>query len=133
VNDSSGEKFMTLNAMRNMFREQIDFDTPSACSGAVHFVENQGENIMAEILSKSEIVEKGDWIKLNPDSKQNVTIKWQQDLSSKQEEYLVLPYSVKNKQASGSLFIQLGYADLFFGKCQKDESSNPLVSGGYKI
>lgn len=81
----------------------------------------------------AQIVEKGDWIKFNPDSKQEVTIKWQQDLGSRQEQYIALPYSVKDKEASGSLFIQLGLADEFFKKCQKDESSNPLVSGGYKI
>lgn len=79
------------------------------------------------------IVEKGDWIKFNPESKQTETIQWQQNFSSRQEEYIVLPYSVKDKEASGSLFIQLGLADLFFGKCSEDESSNPLVKGGYKI
>jgi hypothetical protein len=81
----------------------------------------------------AQIVEKGDWIKFNPDSKKEETIKWQQDLGSRQEQYIALPYSVKDKEASGSLFIQLGLADSFFQKCQKDESSNPLVSGGYKI
>ena len=79
------------------------------------------------------IVEKGDWIKFNPESKQTETIQWQQNFSNRQEEYIVLPYSVKDKEASGSLFIQLGLADLFFGKCSEDESSNPLVKGGYKI
>jgi hypothetical protein len=62
----------------------------------------------------AQIVEKGDWIKFNPDSKQEVTIKWQQDLGSRQEAYIALPYSVKDKEASGSLFIQLGLADSFF-------------------
>lgn len=86
---------------------------------------------MAETATK--IVEKGDWIKFNPEKKENVTIQWQQNLSSRQEEYIVLPYSVNGKQASGSLFIQLGLADSFFEKCSQDESSNPLVKGGYKI
>jgi hypothetical protein len=81
----------------------------------------------------AQIVEKGDWIKFNPDSKKEETIKWQQDLGSRQEQYIALAYSVKDKEASGSLFIQLGVADSFFQKCQKDESSNPLVNGGYKI
>ncbi|NES78280.1 MULTISPECIES: hypothetical protein [unclassified Okeania] len=79
------------------------------------------------------IVEKGDWIKFNPKAKEDQTIKWQQNLGSRQEEYIVVPYSVKDKQASGSLFIELGLADSFFEKCQEDESKNPLVSGGYKI
>lgn len=88
---------------------------------------------MAETANKFAIVEKGDWIKFDPNSKQTVTIKWQQNLSSRQEEYVVLPYSVKDKKASGSLFIQLGLADSFFEKCSKDESKNPLVNGGFKI
>lgn len=79
------------------------------------------------------IAEKGDWIKFNPEFKQTETIQWQQNFSNRQEEYIVLPYSVKGKEASGSLFIQLGFADLFFEKCSEDESSNPLVKGGYKI
>ena len=81
----------------------------------------------------AQIVEKGDWIKFNPDSKKEETIKWQQDLGSRQEQYIALAYSVQDKEASGSLFIQLGVADSFFQKCQKDESRNPLVDGGYKI
>ena len=81
----------------------------------------------------AQIVEKGDWIKFNPDSKEEETIKWQQDLGSRQEQYIALAYSVQDKEASGSLFIQLGVADSFFQKCQKDESRNPLVNGGYKI
>jgi hypothetical protein len=81
----------------------------------------------------AQIVEKGDWIKFNPDSKKEETIKWQQDLGSRQEQYIALPYSVKDKEASGSLFIQLGVADSFFKKCEEDKSTNPLVSGGYKI
>ncbi|MGB3514374.1 MAG: hypothetical protein WBA93_35215 [Microcoleaceae cyanobacterium] len=79
------------------------------------------------------IVDKGDWIKFNPKAKEDQTIKWQQDLGSRQEEYIVVPYSVKDKTASGSLFIQLGLADSFFDNCKEDESTNPLVSGGYKI
>ena len=81
----------------------------------------------------TQIVEKGDWIQFDPDSKKTETIRWQQKLSSRQEEYVALTYSVKDKQAGGSLFIQLGLADSFFKKCSKDESSNPIVPGGYKI
>ena len=88
---------------------------------------------MSQTANKTQIVENGDWIKFNPDSKENVTIKWQQQFSSRQEEYIVVPYSVKDKEASGSLFIQLGLADSFFAKCSQDESSNPLVKGGYKV
>lgn len=79
------------------------------------------------------IVEKGDWIKFDPASKTQETIKWQQDLGSRQAPYTVVPYTVKDKQAAGSLFIQSSLADQFFEKCQKDDSENPLVSGGYKI
>ena len=58
----------------------------------------------------AQIVEKGDWIKFNPDSKKEETIKWQQDFGSRQEQYIALPYSVNDKEASGSLFIQIGRA-----------------------
>jgi hypothetical protein len=85
------------------------------------------------LLSSDTIVDEGDWIQFDPSSKQVVTIKWQQDLGNRQETYIALPYSVKGKEASGSLFIQQDLADSFFQKCQTDESINPLVSGGYKI
>ncbi len=88
---------------------------------------------MSSTANKVEIVENGDWIKFNPDAKENVMIKWQQNFAERQEGYIVLPYSVLGKQASGSLFLQSGFADAFFAKCSPDESSNPLVKGGYKI
>ncbi|MCT7979822.1 hypothetical protein [Laspinema olomoucense] len=81
----------------------------------------------------TDIVEKGDWIKFNPESKKEETIKWKQNLTSRQEQYFVLPYSVIGKQANGSLFIQASLANSFFEKGQKDESSDNLVNGGSKI
>lgn len=81
----------------------------------------------------AEIVEKGDWIKFNPQAKESVTIEWQQNLGNRREEYIAIPYTVNGKNASGSLFVQAGAASDFFEKCSEDESTNPLVSGGYKI
>lgn len=81
----------------------------------------------------SNLVEKNDYIKFDPASKESVTIKWQQDLSERSEQYVVIPYTVIGKPASGSLFIQTGYAEEFMNKSEKDESTNPLVSGGSKI
>ncbi|MDJ1173614.1 hypothetical protein [Roseofilum capinflatum] len=82
----------------------------------------------------TELVEKGDWITFDPDSyKKEEVIRWQQNLGSREEPYVALLYSVKDKEASGSLFVLKGQANQFFAKCQKNESENPLVSGGYKI
>ena len=88
---------------------------------------------MVDNATKIAIVEKGDYIIFNPDSKGKITIKWQQNMVTMHEKYLALPYSVKDKEASGSLFIQLAFVDSFFEKCSEDESSNPLFKGGYKI
>ena len=81
----------------------------------------------------SNLVEKNDYIKFDPASKESVTIKWQKDLSERSEQYVVIPYTVIGKPASGSLFIQTSYAEEFMNKSEKDESTNPLVSGGSKI
>ncbi|MDY6782558.1 MAG: hypothetical protein SW833_08430 [Cyanobacteriota bacterium] len=81
----------------------------------------------------TEIVEKGDWIEIDPAFKENATIKWQQDLGNRQEPYIVYPYSVQGKQASGSLFIQLGLKKAFFSKCKVEDSDIVPGDKEYKI
>lgn len=81
----------------------------------------------------SNLVEKNDYIKFDPATKESVTIKWQQGGSERSDQYVVMPYTVIGKPASGSLFIQTSLAEEFMNKSEKDESTNPLVSGGSKI
>ena len=81
----------------------------------------------------AEIVEKGDWIEIVPDFKENATIKWQQDLGNRQEPYLVYPYSVEGKPAQGSLFIQFGLRKDFFKNCKVGESDIVPDEKEYKI
>lgn len=81
----------------------------------------------------SDLVEKNDYIKFDPDSRELVTVRWQQELSNRSEEYVVVPYTVIGKSASGILYIQKSYADEFMNKSEKDESTNSLVSGSSKI
>ena len=84
-------------------------------------------------MSNYKVVEKGDYITYNPNNQKEANIRWQQDLGMREVEYIVLPYSVKGKEASGSLYLDLGFADSFFVKSSKEENDNPLLKGRYKV
>ena len=81
----------------------------------------------------TQLVEKGDLIRIEPSTKDNVTIKWQQDLGNRQEPYVAFLYSVKDKDAAGSLFVSFSKKQEFLKKAKPYKAENFMDSDGYEI
>jgi len=79
------------------------------------------------------IVEKGDWIFINPDEKSEEILEWSQDFGdSRSASYISVPFIVKGKDAAGPLFIQALCSDKFFMSCTEADNENPFRPDGYK-
>ena len=52
------------------------------------------------------LVEKGDVIEFYKEPKETTKIEWQQSFQDRSETFIVIPYTVKGKDASGTLFVE---------------------------
>lgn len=65
------------------------------------------------------LVEKNDVIEFYKEPKETTVIKWQQNFQDRQEVFLVIPYTVKGKEASGTLFVEQKKAKEFMDLAKK--------------
>ena len=88
---------------------------------------------MEEKAKATELVEKGDEIIYDLAARDDQTVNWSQRGFQRKAKYIVLPYHVVDKNARGSIFIQLSKKEEFFTKSNKVDSNNPMDKDSYKI
>lgn len=81
------------------------------------------------------LVEKGDVIEFYKEPQVSTEIKWQQNFKDRSEVFLTIPYKVKDKEASGSLFVEQKMADKFMKAAKKVETNKESLfkSSAYTI